>query len=143
MRLGLKMFTLENYRQLAQPESSPLHTQFVFYDNLFRELTTVPYDDKKIQKKLGADTHPKEKEIYFETAKALARLILQHCEHGAYLAVDAEIKSYYGAQSPTKHHETIEGFAKEARNINHAILKFPQVKQGIAHLEELLKQNGT
>jgi len=127
------------YQKLAKETNEAVSREHAFYQNLRTQIQKVRYSEKWVQGILGTDTHILEKKIYFKRAKRIAFEILGHCEHGAFLAVDDKMKAFYDAQEAGKHKTAINGFADESRNLyNAVILKFPQVEEGIKHLESLL-----
>ncbi len=127
------------YTKIAKETKESIAQQHAFYSNLRTQIKKVSYRGKWVQEILGAETHVLEKKPYFARAKKIAFEILGHCEHGAYLAVDDRIKIYYKGQKSGKHKEVIQGYVSECKNLNAAvILKFPQVEEGIKHLESLL-----
>lgn len=141
MRSGLNMAWIhKKYTNIAKEATEAVNQQHSYYESLSIQIKKVRYTAKWVQEILGKETHILEKKLYFLRAKKIALEILGHCEHGSYLAVDDKIKTYYEGQKPGKHREVIQGYIDECRNLNNAvILKFPQVDEGIKHLENFLK----
>ncbi len=137
MQSDYKMAQFDVYRQAAQKKEHPLHKQFVFYRDLIQKLNAVPYEDPEIQKALGVMKVRLEK-VDFEHKKPLARLALELCESGTYIITDPKARQRYPA-NPT-HKEIARAALNEAKNIVTGLVafNFPQVDEGIKHLESLL-----
>jgi len=130
----------KKYTGIAKETTEAVTKENMFYNNLRSQIKHVRYTEKWVQEVLGKETHKLEKKIYFLRAKKIALEILGHCEHGTYLAVDDKIKTHYEGQKPGKHKEVIQGYIDECKALQNAVvLKFPQINEGITHLESLLK----